>query len=55
MANFSLIDIEKFFKQYNGAPDIGKITSRKDQFLTKEQIEALIEAKQQEDIQKAKL
>jgi len=29
-ANFSLIDIEKYFKNHNGAPEIGKISARKD-------------------------
>ena len=55
LANFSLIDIEGLFKAHNGAPDIGKVSSRKDQFLSKEQVEALIEAKQMEEIKQAKL
>lgn len=55
LANFSLIDIEQFFKNHNGAPEIGKVSARKDQFLTKEQVEALIEAKQLEEIKQAKL
>ena len=55
LANFSLIDITNFFKSHNGAPDLGKISSRKDQFLTQEQVEALIEAKQMLEIKQAKL
>ena len=30
MEYFSVIDIESIFKKYKGAPDIGKVSSRKD-------------------------
>ena len=35
MANFSLIDINDFFKSYNGAPKLEKYSQRSDFFMKK--------------------
>ena len=35
MANFSLIDINEYFKNYNGAPKLEKYSQRSDFFMKK--------------------
>ena len=52
---FSIVDVEQIWKKYNGAPDIGKVSFRKDQFLTKEQIVQILEEKQLQDIKSQKI
>ena len=37
MAQFSLLDVEKLFKNYNGAPAINKYSGRPDFFIAKEE------------------
>ena len=39
MANFSLIDINDYFKPYNGAPKLDKFSFRKDTFKTGQETE----------------